>query len=77
MTKSGEMSAEIEPARGHDVGEFARGDKVIVQDLSLTGLSEFEDTLIELSAALSKVAAEDSISVSSNSESHKPPACDW
>jgi len=42
------------------VGELARGDKVVVQNEFLTEFSPaFEDFLVEFSAALSKVAAND------------------
>ena len=62
MSTSGEMSTR--DARSHvrslGVGEFAGGDKAVVQDEWLTGSSRaFEDTLVELSAAFSKVAADD------------------
>ena len=62
MSTSGDMLAENTSSRvsGLGVGELARGDKVVVQERLLTESSRtFEDTLVALSAAFSKVAADD------------------
>ncbi len=62
MDNSGTVLTKIQRGRGRvpGVGEIAGGDKVVVQNEFLRGLSPtFEDTLIELSATISAVAAED------------------